>query len=486
MNDQTLNIRRKSISLTQDYARVIAKFYRPDGRRTNHIIKRILKLTEEEVEEKLNNVFDDFSDRHKDLDTIFKKHSDFVKKYIPRKAQISENRKCLIGAYFTHEYSIEAAAFFNPSIVMHPDQSGVKENESRIILSFRATGEGHISSIEFRSGVLDEKSNITFDPISRYVEQPKVISNPKYDKHTFQLKLEDLESWNEISDNILYNLENQFTLFKLQNAVQSQLLEKTIAPAMVDETITNILWLAKSNYEVKFDKNHRISERVIFPVSENERNGIEDARFVRFINEKGEVTYYATYTAFNGFKILPQLIETKDFLHFKIITLNGKAAQNKGMALFPRKVNGKYMMVSRQDGENMYIMSSDNIHFWHKNSILRTPRTPWEFYQIGNCGSPIETKHGWLLLTHGVGAMREYSIGVDLLDLKDPSKIIGSLKEPLLSPNAMEREGYVPNVVYSCGSMIHNDELIIPYAMSDTKSGIAVVSLDELFNTLLD
>jgi len=255
---------------------------------------------------------------------------------------------------------------------------------------------------------------------------------------------------------------------------------------LFDETMDKIFWLARSNYELKFRKDRRISEKVIFPVSENEMRGIEDARFVRFSDENGEITYYATYTAYNGFNILPMLLETKDFVRFRIRTLNGKAVQNKGMALFPRKINGQYMMISRQDGENMFIMSSDNIHFWHKRTLLAQPEYPWEFIQIGNCGSPIETAEGWILLTHGVGAMRRYCIGACLLDLDDPLKIIGHLRDPLLCPMEDEREGYVPNVLYTCGAMIHNGELIVPYSMSDTASGIAVVPVTELLARLRD
>jgi predicted GH43/DUF377 family glycosyl hydrolase len=244
--------------------------------------------------------------------------------------------------------------------------------------------------------------------------------------------------------------------------------------------IENINWLADSNYKIKFHDDHQLSERVIFPVSENETSGIEDARFVQFFEENGEISYYATYTAYNGVNILPQLIETKDFITFNIVTLNGKAVQNKGMALFPRKIDGRYAMLSRQDGENNYIMYSDHLHFWQEPQLIQEPTYPWEFVQIGNCGSPLEINEGWLVLTHGVGPMRQYYIGAILLDLKDPSKIIGRLKQPLLTPNDDEREGYVPNVVYSCGALIHNNELVLPYAMSDITSGIATAGISDI------
>ncbi len=250
------------------------------------------------------------------------------------------------------------------------------------------------------------------------------------------------------------------------------------------QTFETMHWLAHSNYGLKFADDRSISERVIFPVSENERNGIEDARFVRFTDDDGTVAYYATYTAYNGVQILPQLIKTRDFVNFRIITLNGKAVQDKGMALFPRRVDGKYVMISRQDGVNLHIMRSDHLHFWQESHIMQYPEMPWEFTQIGNCGSPIETEDGWLLLTHGVGPMRKYCIGVDLLDLHDPSRVIARLDQPILAPNGYEREGYVPNVIYTCGYMIHREQLIIPYAMSDSKCAIASLSVTELLERL--
>jgi predicted GH43/DUF377 family glycosyl hydrolase len=480
-----LNIRRKTEKLTQDETRVIIKFYGQKKERAIHIIERIMNLSEENVNTIIEQVIEDFSMRHKNIWQVFMKHYKKVSSLVPSNVELSDERKILIGSYFSSEYSIEAAAFFNPSIVIHPDQSHLPKGHLRIILSFRATGEGHVSSVEFRSGILDDKNNILFNPISRYVEQPELIENPVYDKHTFSLKLNELNYGNEVSIKIFEKLSDTFTLIQLKEVIRD-IFNKDYKPtALVERAIKNILWLAKSNYEVEFRKDRKISERVLFPVTDNEKMGIEDARFVRFIDDNGSESYFATYTAYNGFTILPQLIETKDFLTFKMSTLNGKAVQNKGMALFPGKINGKYMMISRQDGESMYIMESDNVHFWQEAKLLRRPQETWEFIQIGNCGSPIKTEKGWLLLTHGVGPMREYSIGVDLLDLKDPSKVIASLPEPLLSPNNMEREGYVPNVVYTCGALIHNNELVIPYAMSDSSSGFAVVALDELFSALL-
>ena len=481
----SLDVRRKEVRFQSEPSRVIAKPYFPGGEtRIKQIIKRILDLSEEQTNQLLKDLVADFSMRHYNIEQIFKKNYAAVKQWIPEKTLLSAERRSLIGAYFTHEYSIQSAAFFNPSIVSHPDQSHLKKGCLRFVLTFRSTGEGHISSIEFRSGVLNENNDFTFDPVSRHVETPELIKNPTYNKHVFSLKLEDMEAKHKISEEILQPLPGQFKLNDLQRSIQQELDKYPDPPPLLHETIEKIYWLAKSNYELKFSSDRRISERVIFPVSENESRGIEDSRFVQFIEDDGEINYYATYTAYNGFNILPQLLETKDFLKFKIRTLNGKAVQNKGMALFPRRIGGKYMMISRQDGENMYIMASDNLHFWHEAELLQVPKYPWEFIQIGNCGSPLETDAGWILLTHGVGAMRRYCIGAYLLDLENPSKVIGHLPEPLLSPMEDEREGYVPNVLYTCGATIHNDEVIIPYSMSDTASGIAVVPVKQLLTCL--
>jgi len=478
-----LNIVRRKEKFTSQPGRVITKFYLPGGKnQIKHIIGRIINLSEDDVNANLEELIASFSMRHKNIWQIFRRHFNEVERHLPAGIEMSDDRRALIGAYFTHEYSIQAAAFFNPSIVDHPNQQDVAKGEKRVILSFRSTGEGHISSIEFRSGMIDKNNELSFDEVSHYVETPEVIKNPTYDNNTFSLKLEDMEILNEVSERIMDVLPKHFTFNDLNRSIQQESDRHSESYPLLHETIDKIFWLARSNYELKFRKDRRISEKVMFPVSENEIRGIEDARFVRFIDENGEMKYYATYTAYNGFNILPMLLETDDFVTFRIRTLNGKAVQNKGMALFPRKIKGKYMMISRQDGENMFIMSSDNIHFWHKATLLSKPTYPWEFIQIGNCGSPLETEAGWILLTHGVGAMREYCIGAYLLDLDDPSKVIGHLREPLLSPTEDEREGYVPNVLYTCGAMIHNDELVIPYSMSDMASGIAVISVKDLLS----
>jgi len=484
----SLKIQRRKERFFSESSRVITRFYMPGSvEQISHIIQRVLALSEDDVKQSLDQIITDFSTRHKDIWEVFDRNFNEVKNYIPDGTVLSEERRFLIGACFTHEYAIQAAAFFNPSIVMHTNQSNLKQGCVRFIMSFRSTGEGHISSIEFRSGILDERNKIHFDEVSRFVETPEVIKNPTFDKYVFQLKLEDMESKNEVSDEILKDLSDRFSFYELETAIQREFdAHRGERLPLLHDTVEKILWLARSNYELRFRKDKRISEKVIFPVSENESRGIEDARFVHFYNGDDEPIYYATYTAYNGFNILPMLLETRDFNTFKIRTLNGDAVQNKGMALFPRKINGKYMMISRQDGENMFIMSSDNIHFWQKAELLQKPEYLWEFIQIGNCGSPLETAEGWILLTHGVGPMRKYCIGACLLDLEDPTKVIGRLSEPLLSPTEEEREGYVPNVLYTCGSIFHNNDLIIPYSMSDTSSGIAVVPVEDLLSSMLN
>ena len=482
---ERLKAKRKTIKIIGDTSRVITRLHLPDnGNRISKIIQRIMSLSETAAQELIAQVMIDFSGRHEDIEQIFERHLNVVKRYLPRDAMLSDAKKALVGAYFTKEYAIESAALFNPSIVPHPDQSKLKKGSMRFVMSLRATGEGHISSIVFRSGVLDRLNRFRFDPISDFVETPDIQLDPVFKRNPFRRKLDEMGAINAITTHILEQLAENFSYNELLDQISVLRAKPLFSVAWQQRAFEIMRWLADSNYEVSFHADHRISERVIFPVSKNESRGIEDARFVQFSDNGHEFIYYATYTAYNGKTILPQLIETKDFIKFNILTLNGKAVQNKGMALFPRKIGNRYAMLSRQDGENNHIMFSDNVHFWQKSQIIQEPEHPWEFIQIGNCGSPIEIDEGWIVLTHGVGPMRQYCIGAMLLDLENPSKIIARLNEPLLTPNEKEREGYVPNVVYSCGAIIHNDELVIPYAMSDINSGIATVAVSELVGSM--
>jgi len=480
-----LNVERKPNKIIGDTSRVITRPHLPDDiHRISRIIGRVMDLSYTSAKDLITKILRDFSARHEDIHHIFERHLDRVKDFLPKGVILSEVQKGLIGAYFTKEYAIESAALFNPSIVPHPDQSHLEKGSLRFVMSLRATGEGHVSSIVFRSGILNRHNTFCFDPVSEFVETPDLKQDPVYNRAVFQRKLGEMKAGNEISAYVLGRLPEEFTVKELIEQIRILKASPQFPQAKQKTTFSFISWLADSNYEMAFHADHRISERVIFPVSKNESRGIEDARFVQFFDDNQEATYYATYTAYNGVTILPQLIETKDFIHFKILTLNGKAVQNKGMALFPRKIKGQYVMLSRQDGENNHIMFSDNLHFWQTSQVIQEPEQPWEFIQIGNCGPPLETDKGWIVLTHGVGPMRQYCIGAILLDLENPAQIIARLDEPLLTPDEKEREGYVPNVVYSCGSIIHQKELVIPYAMSDINSGIATVSVKDLLNRM--
>jgi predicted GH43/DUF377 family glycosyl hydrolase len=479
---------RKNVLFTPDSSRVIARFLSTNPERSAALIKRVLALTKKEQHDTLQQVFRDYSKRHRSISAVFEKHFEKLSGVIEslgiKQHKFSTEEKLLIGAYFTMEYSIEAAAFFNPSIVADLDQSEIAPGEKRVILSFRATGEGHISSVVFRSGIIDANNEITLKPPGKMLEAPKQVKNHIYHKKSFLSKLDEMQSGgSKIYPVIMEKLTETFTYEELKRYVEETRVlasDDIQSQVLLDE----MMWLASSHYEMDFSVDTDISERVIFPIADTEIKGIEDARFVRFADDENEVTYYATYTAYNGIAVLPKILVTKDFYHFKVMPVHGEVAQNKGMALFPRKINGQYAMLCRMDGVNNYIAFSDNINVWRKASLLQTPKFPWEFVQMGNCGSPIETPDGWLVITHGVGPVREYALGVTLLDLENPMIEIGRLPHPLIIPNETEREGYVPNVVYSCGSMIHNDHLIIPYAMSDYASTHATVYLPELLAAL--
>jgi predicted GH43/DUF377 family glycosyl hydrolase len=477
-------VNRKNINFLPDSSRIIARFLYTDDRRAKNIIRSVLDMSDNEASFALTQILRDYSLRHRNISKIFEKHFNKVE-YLFKELSVDPkllgfSRKILIGSYFTMEYSIESAAFFNPSVVEHPDQSDTGSGEKRVILSFRATGEGHISSIVFRTGLLDKNNNLTIEPVGKMLEEAEHIQRHVYDKESFRSKLDEMNIHTIIpSGLILDKLKAEFTYGELCKCIDEG--RKALHLATDKEILFNqIIWLASSHYELQFSLDTNISERVIFPVSATEKNGIEDARFVKFTDDKGNVIYYATYTAYNGITILPKLLDTTDFYHFRVLPVHGEIAHNKGMAMFPRKVNGKYAMLCRLDGLNNYISFSDNINIWREAKLIQQPKFPWELIQIGNCGSPIETDEGWLVITHGVGPMREYALGASLFDLQNPEKEIGRLKYPLLMPNTREREGYVPNVVYSCGSMVNNSDVIIPYAMSDYASTYATVNLREL------
>ena len=428
---QATFLNRQALYLRPDPARVIVRPFKPateprdlnptDKTRANHIVDRVLALGPEAAAGQLADVLENFLGRHRNLLETFEARADEMEEALATHGTFSKVQRQLIGAYFLNEYSFEASALFNPSIVPHPDQSGAPEGALRFILSLRAVGEGHVSSLTFRAGTVAADGSLAVDPTARLASSPRIgyrVSGP-------------------IGDDV----------------------------------------------EVIFKPDEDISERIIFPVTESQSHGIEDARFVEF-SDGGRKTYYATYTAYSGMAIRSELIETSDFISFRMTPLHGAAARNKGMALFPRRINGKYAMIGRQDNENLYLIYSSDLHRWDGGQAILKPEFPWEFVQIGNCGSPIELDEGWLLLTHGVGPVRKYSIGAALLDKKDPSKVIARSREPLLRPEPSEREGYVPNVVYTCGAMRHNDQIILPYAVSDTFSNFATIRISSLMQAM--
>ncbi len=481
-----LTIERKNVKVYPDPKRVIARFFFTDDDRAKQVIDRVLGLSNEQIHSIIFPILQEYSKRHRSITKILNKNCDKLIYLFEELGidygSIEPFTKLLIGSYFTHEYSIESAAFFNPSIIEDPDQTELLEGEKRLIISFRAVGEGHISSIVFRRALIDKNNDIIVQPVGDYIDEADVIKSIQYTKNLFFEKAEDSHISQDIIEHLKEKLNHKFDYKTLKKCIEEA--QKETNDEKEKSEYEKFLWLADSYHEIIFSYDTDISDRVIFPISEYEKKGIEDARFVCFKNDDGSLKYYATYTAYDGVTIMPKLLETSDFYDFKVRPLYGAGAKNKNLALFPRKINGKYVMISRIDGCNNYIMYSDTINIWENPVRLQEPRFAWEFIQIGNCGSPIETAEGWIMITHGVGAMRRYCLGVSLLDLDDPGKEIGRLSEPLLIPNQDEREGYVPNVVYSCGGIINEDKLIIPYGLSDYSSSFISVDLHDLLKRL--
>ena len=482
-------ITRSEVCLLPDPRRVITKPFAPgvelfpDGtNRTQRIVARVLSLSEASVASTLAETYAAFSSRHLDFDAALDQNFASVVRYIEQPQEISLERRRLVGAYFTHEYSLDAAALSNPSLVRAPYQDGVAAGAMRFIMSLRAIGEGHLSSIQLRSGVIDADGQISLDETSPFA-RTATHRPPMYEKSMFRAKLIELDAYKETAQRVVEPLPERFTAERLDQAVRDVEQESSHDQGL-RQVMRTIHWLASSNYESTFHEDSKVSERVIFPASPTESQGMEDARFVRFRYDDGSATYFATYTAYDGYRILPQLIETRDFVSFRVSTLNGNSAINKGIALFPRRVGGSFMALARLDNENNHLIRSDNVRFWHNHETLQVPQEPWELIQLGNGGSPIETEAGWLVITHGVGPMRRYCLGALLLDLEDPARVIGRLRQPLLEPAENERNGYVPNVVYSCGGITHGGLLVLPYGFSDVGARIATVRLDDLLSSL--
>lgn len=481
-------VTRKELRFLPDSSRVVARYFMNGESHTKDMLALVFAMSESDVDIALHQTLREFSNRHRNITRHFQKNCNNVKGIIEQMQinfnEISEARKMLIGSYLTMEYSIESTAFFNPSIIPAMDQSYLEEGEMRVIISFRATGEGHISSIVFRRAILDKNNNLHMMKTGKSMDLAEISQKKSYHKGRFVKKMKEMKIPEKYSKAIIEDLPgDRFEYDALKRSVNNILKnnEISIEKRLALEEIT---WLVDSYYDIEFHLDSDISERVIFPISDSESNGIEDARFVLFTDDDGSAMYYATYTAYNGHVILPKFLSTDDFYKFRIMPLHGKGAQGKNLALFPQRIKGKYAMLSRLDGVNNYIMFSERNTLWNEPILIQKPKYPWEFSKIGNCGSPLWTEEGWLIITHGVGPMRRYCIGASLFDLDDPTKEIGRLKEPLLMPLEDEREGYVPNVVYSCGSVIHNNNLILPYAVSDYSTTYAVVQIPDLFHAL--
>ena len=481
-------VSRGTLRLRPDAGRVITAPFVPGEEmhggdsRAASVAERILAMDDADVTATLADLRRRFGHRHRDLEATWWDHFRLAAQRLGRVDDVPVEKALLIGAYFTREVSVEGAALFNPSMVAHPDQSGLAPGETRYVMSLRAVGEGHISSIEFRTGTVDAAGAVHPDAPGTYLECGQQSPGP-YSRHLFHAKLAERGCDNKAAAQVLDGLGPVFEPAELNSALEA-LHPDLLSREAVREAVLGIRWVAANNYTIKFPDRTEISERVLWPHGPAEAHGMEDARFVRFVDDDGTVSYFATYTAFDQVHIAPQLLTTTDFATFGVTQLSGPYAVNKGMALFPRKIAGQYMALSRWDREHLAVTASDDLSEWAGATTLDLAPRPWELVQVGNCGSPIETPEGWLVLTHGVGPMRAYGIGAVLLDLHDPRRVVGRLPYPLLLANQDEREGYVPNVVYSCGALVHGHILVLPYGFSDSAVGFARVQIAELFDAL--
>jgi len=480
---EPINVRRLPVQLHGDDRRVIARPFILGTQRLRTLLDRLSGLPDDEVHDLLAEVEAQYGNRHAHLRRLFAEHYHAGAPMIACERDWSNERKLLAGAYLTMEYAVDSAALFNPSIVVHPKQENGAEGALRILMSLRATGEGHVSSIVFRTGSITAAGEMELDPLPQHLHRSRLSPDRQYHKPLFVRKLREMGLSPAMANDMLSGIPEKFTLRELVAAVESA-RPRYAGNIEAGEMLRTMLWLASSNYHIDLAPETDLGDLVIFPMNDEESHGIEDLRMVRFVDDDNSVSYFGTYTAYNGVRTLPMLMSTSDFRRIEFASLNGNAALNKGMALFPRKIKNRYVMCSRIDGENLFISTSEAVHFWNTAQRLAVPRLPWELMQIGNCGSPIETDKGWLLLTHGVGPMRTYVIGAMLLDLDDPLKVIGHLEEPLLAPLDSEREGYVPNVVYTCGALAHAGKLYVPYAQADKSTSISVVDLNELLDRL--
>jgi len=476
-------VKRLPVRLAADPALTITRLFWAGPERARKVINRVMALGEAQVARLLASTMRDFDHLHLDLEDIFLEHYEQASQRVSMPNPPTVKRMLLIGAYFTLEYAFASSALFNPSMAPAINQDGLEPGALRFAMSLRAVGEGHLSSVVFRRGVIDRAGEITMEPTGLFHEPSRRVKNRLFVKAKFRIKLAEMGMGDANLEPVLAQLDDPFTLQDLLHIV-NQVQTQAEATSRHDPEAQGLQWLGACDYDIESAPGADLSELVLFPISEAESRGMEDMRLVRFIDDDGTPCYYGTYTAFDGREILPQIIKMPRPGLAHVRTLGGSCAKNKGLALFPRRVRGSYMMSGRIDGENLYILKSNDILIWDEAILVQEPQFPWEFMQIGNCGSPIETEAGWLLLTHGVGPMRHYCIGAMLLDLNDPTKLIGRLERPLLVPESDERSGYVPNVVYSCGGLVHNRILVIPYGISDAATGFATVPLDDLLERL--
>jgi predicted GH43/DUF377 family glycosyl hydrolase len=477
------------IRLAPDPSRVVAQLVvagqEVGGRgesRASSVVTRILELDEDEVKLELEDIFRRFGARHRDLASTFSHHADRIANRLDPDADLSADRWLLLGATFTHEYSIEAASLCNPSIVEHPDQSSAPVGSLRFAMSVRGIGEGHRSSIGFRTGIVGANGQVVVDEAGPFPTLA-AVEPAVFDREQFADRLRALGEHTESATYVLDNLDDAFTGDELESQL-GVLSGQRDTRRDAHTTAALLRSIASCSYTARFSGDTLLSERVLAPAMAAETRGMEDARFVRFVAPNGAVTYYATYTAFDGVAISQQLLQTTDFEEFAASPMIGPAAMNKGLALFPRAIGGRFAALSRHDRETNAVAFSDSLLHWDDAVTIQTPSRPWEVIQLGNCGSPIETTEGWLVLTHGVGPMRTYSIGALLLDIDDPTHVIGALREPLLVPGE-DQDGYVPNVVYSCGALLHGDVLVLPYGVADTSIAIATISWPDLLEAMV-
>ncbi len=483
MSAQAPVIHHTDEALFPDPARVIARLFLPgeelpNGRsRASAVVGRVLALSEAEVERAAADVIEKFSLRHRDLINLLNTHASTISSHLQADVPMSRARTLLMGASFTAEYAIEGAALCNPSVVLHPDQSGMQSGRARLALSLRAIGEGHLSSLGFCTAVVSADA-WEFEPRGL----PIVAGTSHaatWSRNHLRAVLADQGRINGLAHSVLATLPDNFTAADLEHAFADASQDLLGRPGSA-ATLNELRRLVASVYEVSFADDVAISQQVLLPSAPDESNGLEDARLVRFVGDDGTVEYRATYTAYDGRAIAPRLLTSADLRTFRAHRLAGPAARNKGMALFPRLIAGRHWSLCRSDGESNCLARSDDGRVWGQPSVIQAPKAPWEVVQVGNCGSPIETDRGWLVLTHGVGPMRTYTIGAMLLELDDPTRVIAQLKEPLLQGTDRERYGYVPNVVYSCGSVIHDGRLWLPYGIGDSRIGVAWAQVDEL------